>query len=62
MDGPGDYHSKWSKSDRQISCDITCMWNLTKATNEHLYLHIYKTETDIENEFMGTKGERGGEG
>ena len=41
---------------------ITYMWNLTKATNEHLYSHIYKTETDIENEFMSTKGERGGEG
>ena len=38
------------------------MWTITKATNKHLYLHIYKTETDIENELMGTKGERGGEG
>ena len=38
------------------------MWTITKATTKHLYLHIYKTETDIENELMGTKGERGGEG
>ena len=32
MDGPRDYHTKWSKSDRerQISCDITYMWNLKK--------------------------------
>ena len=32
MDGPGDYHIKWSKSDRerQISYDITYMWNLKK--------------------------------
>ena len=31
MDGPRDYHIKWSKSDRerQISYDITHMWNLT---------------------------------
>ena len=32
MDGPSDYHTKWSKSDRerQILCDITYMWNLIK--------------------------------
>ena len=31
-DGPGDYHTKCSKSDRerQISYDITYMWNLKK--------------------------------
>ena len=30
MDGPRDYHIKWSKShrERQISYDITHMWNL----------------------------------
>ena len=30
MDGPTDYHTKWSKSDgeRQKSYDITHMWNL----------------------------------
>ena len=30
MDGPRDYHMKHSKSDRkrQLSYDITCMWNL----------------------------------
>ena len=44
MDGPIDYHTKWSKSDRerQISYDITYMWNLKNDTNEP----IYKTETD----------------
>ena len=32
MDGPRDYHTKWSKSDKekQISYDITYMWNLKK--------------------------------
>ena len=41
MDGPRDYRTKWSKSDReiQISYDITYMWN---DTNEV----IYKTEID----------------
>ena len=44
MDGPRDYHTKWGKSDRerQISYDITYMWNLKYDTNEP----IYKTETD----------------
>ena len=44
MDGPRDYHTKWNKSDRerQISYDITYMWNLKYDTNEH----IYETKTD----------------
>ena len=39
-----DYHTKWSKSvrERQISYDITYMWDLKNDTNEL----IYKTETD----------------
>ena len=40
MDGHRDYHSKWSQ--RQISYDITYMWNLKNDTNGL----IYKTETD----------------
>ena len=45
MDGPRDYHTKWSKSDkeRQISYDITYMWNLKKHHTNEL---IYKTEID----------------
>ena len=44
MNGTRDYHTKWSKSDRerQIPYDITYMWNLKYDTNEL----IYKTETD----------------
>ena len=46
MDGPREYHTKWSKPDRerQILCDIAYMWNLKNNTNEF----IYKTETDSE--------------
>ena len=59
MDGPRDYHTEWSKSDRerQISYDTMYMWNLKKSTNEP----FYKTEIDIdiENKLMVTKGERG---
>ena len=44
MHEPRDYHTKWSKSERerQIPYDVTYMWNLKYDTNEH----IYETETD----------------
>ena len=44
MDGTREYHTKWSKSERerQIAYDITYMWNLKYETNER----IYETETD----------------
>ena len=43
IDGPGDYHTKWSKSDRerQIMYVITYLWNLKNKTDE-----FSKTETD----------------
>ena len=45
MDGHRDYHTKWSKLDRerQISYGIAYMWNLNKNDTNEL---IYKTETD----------------
>ena len=44
MDGPRDYHTKRSKParERQISYDITYMWNLKKNDINEL---ICKTET-----------------
>ena len=44
MDGPGDDHTKWSKSERerQIPYDTIYMWNLKYDTNELMY----ETETD----------------
>ena len=44
MDGPRNYHIKWSKSEKetQILYDTTYMWNLKYDTNEL----IYETETD----------------
>ena len=44
MDGPRDYHTKWSKSERerQMPYDIIYMWNLKYDTNEP----IYETETE----------------
>ena len=60
MGGPRDYHTKWSKSERerQIPYNITYMWNLKYDTNKL----IYETKTrltDIENKLTVTKGERG---
>ena len=35
MDGPGDYHIKWSKSEGEY--DVTYMWTLKYDTNELMY-------------------------
>ena len=39
MDGLRDYHTEWSKSDRegQISYNITYMWNLIKIMQKNLF-------------------------
>ena len=44
MDAPRDYHTNWSKPDRErkISDGIAYMWNQKKNTNEL----IYKKEID----------------
>ena len=48
MDATSDYHTKWSKSEkeRQIPYDITYMWNLKYNTNEQ----TYETKTDSDRE------------
>ena len=50
MDEPRDYHTKWSKPDkeRQISYDIAYMWNLKKKTKSDTNELIYETEVDPE--------------
>ena len=57
-DGPRDFHTEWSKSERErkILYGIPCMWNLKRNDTNEL---IYKTEIDKP---MVTKGERQGEG
>ena len=59
MDGPRDYDTKWSKSERerQISYDVAYMWNL-KNKNELIYKT--KIDSDIENKLMVTRGESRG--
>ena len=60
---PRDYRTKWSKSDRerQMSYDITYMWNLKKNDTNEL---IYKTETDsqLRKQTYGYQRGKWGEG
>ena len=68
MDGPRDYHTKSSKSERErhLSYDITHMWNLTEKNDINEL--IYKTETDSQisktngnqREMQGVGGAGGG--
>ena len=46
MDGPGDYHTKWSKSERerQTPYDITYMENLKYKTNEYILRNRYDSQ------------------
>ena len=61
MDGPRDYHTKWSKSDRerQISYDITYIWSL-KKWYKWTYLQNRNSLTDIENKHSYQRGNVGG--
>ena len=47
MDGPRDYHIKWSKlgRERQIQSDIIYMWNLKNDTSELNYKIEIDTDT-----------------
>ena len=57
MDGPRDYYTKWSKSDkeRQISYDITYIWNLIKMIQINLFTK--QKQTQILKLNMVTEGE-----
>ena len=65
MDGPGDCHTEWRKSDRegQISRDIAYIWTLKSGTDEFiLKIEIKKKQrnrvTNVENSLMVTRGGR----
>ena len=57
MDGPGDCHSKWSKSEKDkyhmtwLICEIQ-----KKTWYKWTYLQSRNRFTDLENEFMTTRG------
>ena len=58
VDIPRDYHTEWSKSERekQISYINTYMWHLEKCYRWS-YLQSRNRDTDIENIHMDNKGE-----
>ena len=61
MDGTGDFHTKWSKSERerQIPYDITYIWNLIYSTNKP----FHRKETHgLGEQTWGCQGGRLGEG
>ena len=62
MDVPREYHTKWKKPDRerQISYNITYMWNLKKMTQINLHQNRNRL-TDWENKCI-PKGKGSGEG
>ena len=56
--GPRDYHTKWSKSDRerQTSCDSTYMCNVLKW---YKWTYLQKrTDSQTSKNKLGHKGER----
>ena len=60
IDGPRDDYTKWSKSEQQISYDITYMWNLKKEIHTNLLtkqkqLHRHRKQTWLPK---GKGGER----
>ena len=57
MDGPRDDHTKWNKSERerQISYDITDMWNLKKMIQINFF-----TKQKLTHQHRKQKGKGGG--
>ena len=58
MDGLRDYHTKWSKSDRerQISYDITYMWNLKEMIQMNLFTKQKQTHRHWKQTYGYQKG------
>ena len=58
MDGPRDYHTKWTKSDRKINT-ISLLCGIQKGEKKDTKNLFPKwKQTDTENKLMVTKGER----
>ena len=60
MGEPKDYHTKWTKSNRErwVTCNTTYMWNL-KKWYKWTYLRNRNRLTDIGKKPTVTEGERG---
>ena len=57
MDGPRDYHTKWSQSDREreILHDITYMWN-QKIIQVNLYIKQKQTHRHRKQTYSYQRG------
>ena len=60
MNGPRDYHPKRSKPDRerQISYDITYMWNLKKMIQMNLFSKQKQTHRPKKQTYGYQRGKR----
>ena len=56
LGGPRDYHTKWSKSEKDKYHESTYMWNQKKWC-KWTFLQNRNRLVDIENKFKVTKGE-----
>ena len=56
-DGPRDYHTKWTKSDRKANT-ISLLCGIQKGGKDTKNLFPKWKQTDTENKLMVTKGER----
>ena len=59
MDGPRNYHTKWSKSYKDKYHTVSFIYGILRKWNIWTYLQDRRRLTDIENNFMATIKERG---
>ena len=59
MDGPRDYHTKWSNSERKWELSYNLYMKSEKMI-KLTYLQNGNRPKDIENKIMATKGKREG--
>ena len=60
MDGPGDYHTKWIKSDKERQAWYDCLYvALIQKMMQMNLLPKRNKLTDPANKFMATKGKVG---
>ena len=57
-DGTGDYHTNWSKSEKDKYHMILLIWGILKKKDKWSYLQNRNRLTDLENKLMVNKGER----
>ena len=64
VDGPRDFHTKCSKSEREIQIlyDVTYMWNLKYDTNEHIDKTEIVSQIKRRGQICGCWGGGGGGG